>query len=226
MHGRGLQRDFQVVRIGVCPLGVAVAVDAFQNPSFTDLMARLRAGDDEAASQVFHRYSGRLIELAKARLGGRMRQKMDPEDLLQSVFQSFFTRFAAGKMEGLQGWDNLWAMLVVITIRKCGRRIDYFHAGRRDVRREEAVQPPSDGSEVNWDPSAVEPTPLEAAQLAEMVEQLLGNFEGRHREILSLSLQGHSVPEISERVSCTERTVYRVLERANEWLTTAGSAEE
>jgi RNA polymerase sigma-70 factor, ECF subfamily len=205
---------------------MASVVDASQNPSFTDWMARLRAGDDEAATQVFNRFSARLIELARARLGGRMRQKMDPEDLLQSVFQSFFTRFAAGKMEGLQGWDNLWAMLVVITIRKCGRRIDYFHAGRRDVRREESVQPPSDGSEVNWDPSAVEPTPLEAAQLAEMVEQLLSSFEGRHREILSLSLQGHSVPEISERVGCTERTVYRVLERANDWLTTAGSAEE
>jgi RNA polymerase sigma-70 factor (ECF subfamily) len=189
-------------------------------------MDRLRAGDDEAASQVFHRFAGRLITLARARLDLRIRQKMDPEDLLQSVFQSFFTRCVAGQMEGLQGWDNLWAMLVVITVRKCGRRIEYFHAGRRDVRREESVQPPEDGSDVHWDPSAAEPTPLEAAQLAEMVEHLLSSFEGRHREIVSLSLQGHSVPEISERVGCTERTVYRVLERANEWLTAAGEASQ
>jgi RNA polymerase sigma-70 factor (ECF subfamily) len=201
-------------------------VDASRDASFADLMARLRTGDDDAAAQVFHRFANRLVGLARVRLDGKIRQKMDPEDLLQSVFQSFFARYAAGQITDLESWDNLWAMLVVITLRKCGRRIDYFHAGRRDVRREVSVEPPSDQSDVDWDASAAEPTPLEAAMLAEVVERLLGSFEGRHRQILALSLQGCPVPEISTQVGCTERTVYRVLERATEWLELTGGEDD
>ena len=51
--------------------------------SFDDLMARLRAGDADAARSVFERYTERLIALARSRLGKRLRQKVDPEDVLQ-----------------------------------------------------------------------------------------------------------------------------------------------
>ena len=54
--------------------------------------------------------------------------------------------------------------------------------------------------------------------LTETIERLMRSLEGRHREILALSLQGHPPAEISARLGCTERTVYRVLERVKEWL--------
>ena len=50
------------------------------------------------------------------------------------------------------------------------------------------------------------------------VEQLIKGLEGRHREILALSLQGYTKPEISAKVRCTERTAYRVLERVKGML--------
>jgi RNA polymerase sigma-70 factor (ECF subfamily) len=188
------------------------------NRSFDDVMTRLRAGDDEAAARVFKRYSNQLIALARRRLDPRILQKIDAEDVLQSVFRSFFRCQAAGQMDDLADWDNLWGMLVVITLRKCGRRVEYFHAASRDIDREVSDQPPPDCSAADWEAGGLEPTPAEAAILTETVEGLMQQLEGKHREIFSLSLQGYTTTETSEQVGCTERTVYRVLERVKEML--------
>jgi RNA polymerase sigma-70 factor (ECF subfamily) len=194
-----------------------------QEQSFADVMAHLRAGDDEAAAQVFHRFAHRLIGLARSRLGPVMRQKVDPEDVLQSVFKSFFVRQAGGQVQA-EDWDALWGMLVVITLRKCGRRVNHYRAARRDVRREVGHEP-AGPSGAAWEAADPEPAPEEAAMLTETVEQLLASLEGKQREILTLSLQGQSVPEISAALGCTERTVYRVLERVKEWLQSVHDAE-
>jgi RNA polymerase sigma-70 factor (ECF subfamily) len=189
-----------------------------QDQSFDDLMARLRTGDNDAATQVFNRYASRLIDLARQRLDPQIRSKVDPEDVLQSVFRSFFMHQAAGDLTGLESWDNLWALLVVITLRKCGRRIDYFHTASRDVLREAPVPPTSLESDSDSGTSSDEPTPSEAAILTETLEQLMNSLEGRQREVLSLILQGYTVPEISSRMGCTERMAYRVLNRVKETL--------
>ena len=52
-------------------------------------MARLRAGDNAAAAEVFRRFANRLIGLARTHLDARVRQKVDPEDVMQSALKSF-----------------------------------------------------------------------------------------------------------------------------------------
>jgi RNA polymerase sigma-70 factor (ECF subfamily) len=189
-----------------------------EHQSFDDLMARLRTGNNDAASQVFNRFANRLIELARRRLDPQIRRKLDPEDVLQSVFRTFFAHHAAGEITDLQGWDNLWALLVVITLRKCGKRIKYFYSASRDVQRE--VSGPLSGADggVDAGTSSDEPTPSEAAMMNETLEHLMNAFEGRHRQILALSLQGYTTREISSEVGCTERTAFRVLKRVKEML--------
>jgi RNA polymerase sigma factor (sigma-70 family) len=193
------------------------------DPSFDDLMARLRAGQNDAATQVVNRFAGHLVALARKHLDPRVLQKVDPEDVLQSVFRSFFVRYPSGQFGGFESWDNLWAILAVITMRKCGRRMDYFHAACRDIRREVTGQAAPDESTRDVGARDDEPTPSEAAMLTETVERLMRSLEGRHREILALSLQGYPPPDISGRLGCTERTVYRVLERVKQWLEAVGS---
>ena len=43
-------------------------------------------------------------------------------------------------------------------------------------------------------------------------------LEGYQRNILQLRLQGHTVPEISNQIGYTERTVHRVLQRVRHRL--------
>jgi RNA polymerase sigma-70 factor (ECF subfamily) len=189
------------------------------DPSFADVMARLRAGQNDAATQVFNRFASRLLTLARKQLDPLVLQKVDPEDVVQSVFRSFFVHNISGRFGEFESWDNLWGMLVVLTQWKCGRRMDYFHAACRDVDREVSAEVPArDESYADLGVRDDEPTPAEAAMLTDTVERLMKCLEGSHREVLTLSLQGYAPAEISGQLGCTERTVYRVLERVKQWL--------
>ena len=180
------------------------------DPAFADIMERLRGGDSGAGLEVFRRFAQRLIGLARSRLDSQVRQKVDPEDVMQSVFRSFFRRQADGGLNA-DNWDRLWSLLAVITLRKCGHQADFFHAGVRDVRREE-VSSEADTAALA-EAMAREPRPDEVAMLTEMVENLLRGLEPRDRAILEATLQGATVAEVSRQVGFSERTVERVLER-------------
>jgi RNA polymerase sigma-70 factor, ECF subfamily len=192
------------------------------DPSFVVLLDRLRRGDQDAAQQIFHRFARRLIGLARTRLSPAVRQKVDPEDVMQSVFKSFFRRDNDEHFD-LEGWDSLWSLLTVITLRKCGYRTRHFRAARRDVEREVSPQPDPDDSSAEWEAIAREPTPVEEALLTETVEQLFRGLDERDRRIVELSLQGYKPPEISDQLGIAERTVYRQLERVKGRLERLGA---
>lgn len=194
-----------------------------EDHSFEEMMSRLRSGDDEAASQVFNRFAERLIALARSRIDQATRQKIDPEDAVQSAYRSFFRRHAEGQFD-IRDWNNLWTLLTVITVRKCLKKARYFRAGRRDVRQEAAK--PADESSFSWEAISREPTPEEAALLAESVEQLLRGLSERDRAIVTLCLQGYAMQEISKQIGCSERTVQRVKERIREHLLQLRAAAE
>ena len=179
--------------------------------SFEELLRRLRAGDDTAAALVFERFARRLLGLARTRLGKAIRQKVDAEDVLQSVFKSFFHRHADGQYV-VANWDSLWGILAVITLRKCGRQVRHFRAARRDIRREESPPAAARKEQITqWQALTREPTPEEVAQFLELVEGLMRGLDNRERQMLVLHLQGYTAPEISAQVGRTERTVHRLL---------------
>jgi DNA-directed RNA polymerase specialized sigma24 family protein len=187
-----------------------------QDDSFADLMARLRVRDADAATAVFNHFAGRLVELARQRMDERLRRKVDPEDVIQSVFRSFFARQARGEFD-VGSWPELWSLLVVITVRKCGGSLDYFFAGRRDVRQE--VTPNSMGDAApGWQAVASDPTPAEVVAFGDLLEELMRGLQARGRQILTLSLQGYTVPEIKSQVGCSRRTVFRVLDQVKQRL--------
>jgi len=178
--------------------------------SFAEVMARLRGGDADAAALVFRRFTHRLIGLARGHLDSRLRRKVDPEDVLQSVFKSFFHRCGNGQFR-LDNRDDLWSLLVSLTLHKCGHRADYFRAARRDVQREAGNAASPDASSQEWEALAREPTPPEAALLAETVERLLAGLEPHQKQIVQLSLEGEPPAQIGVVVGVTQRTVQRVL---------------
>jgi RNA polymerase sigma-70 factor (ECF subfamily) len=173
--------------------------------SFADFLARLRGGDDAAAQELFGRFAHQLIALALRHIDAGLRHKMDPEDLVQSVYKSFFRRYGDGNLD-LVNWNSLWGLLTLITVRKCAERAAYHRAECRDAARE--VFPPPAEQAAPWlEPFGREPTPLEAAVLSETVEQLFAGLDEQERAVLELSLQGYTTREISELLGRAERTV-------------------
>jgi RNA polymerase sigma-70 factor (ECF subfamily) len=192
--------------------------------SFLDLMARLRGGDDAAAAQVFQRFAGQILELARQQLHDRIRRKLDPEDILQSVFRSFFLRQRDGRLD-LENWDNLWGVLMVMTLRKCGRQVQHFQAARRDLRHEVGLDtlPKADGLRGLV---SLESSPSQAAMLIELLTQLVEVLAPADREILTLRLQGYTVAEIADQLGRSTRTVCRALRRIRQRLSRLTNDEE
>lgn len=182
---------------------------------FTD---RFRAVDDGTAQEAFDLYAERLRRLARRHLHRRLRQKVDADDIVQSAYRSFFTRAQRGDWH-LSGWNEVWGLLMTITLRKCANRAEYFRAARRDVRREVAYAPglsPSDSAQHSQEQR--ESAPVEAAMLAETVEDLFRRMGERDGSIVAQHLQGYSVAEISQSLGRAERTVRRVLARVRSEL--------
>lgn len=185
--------------------------------SFDDAMARLKVGDQQAAREVFERFVQRLIALAGARLGGNLRRKVDAEDIVQSVFNSFFHRHVAEQYE-VTNWEGLWGLLAAITIHKCGHKVEHFHAACRDVAKEASSSFLTDESRNDWEVVARGPTPSQAMILNETIETLLRRLDERERQIVLLTLQGWSTAEIGPEVRCSERTARRVLNEVRQQL--------
>jgi RNA polymerase sigma-70 factor (ECF subfamily) len=173
--------------------------------SFAEFLARLRGGDDAAAQELFGRFARQLIALALRHIDAGLRHKVDPEDVVQSVYKSFFRRYGDGNLD-VVNWNSLWGLLTLITVRKCAERVSYHRAECRDAARE--TSPPPEEQAAPWpEPFGREPTPLEAVVLSETVEKLFAGLDEQERAVLELSLQGYSTREISERLGRAERTV-------------------
>ena len=182
-----------------------------ETDSFDRLRGRLREGDEDAAAEVVRRLAARLNALARAQLDTWVRRKVDPEDVTQSVFLSFFTRYEAGRFD-VASWDELWRLLAVIAAHKCTNRAVYFGAKRRNAGAEVPLSDPEHGSADNGRAIDPGPTPYEAAVLGETVEQLLRGLDNDDRSVVELSLQGWTTREISGRLGLSERTVRRFRE--------------
>jgi RNA polymerase sigma-70 factor (ECF subfamily) len=65
----------------------------FDDTPFDEVIEQLRRGEEAGANHVYHRFARRLYGLAQARLNAAVRNKVDPEDVVQSAFRSFFRSF-------------------------------------------------------------------------------------------------------------------------------------
>jgi RNA polymerase sigma-70 factor (ECF subfamily) len=193
-----------------------------RDSSFEQLVAGLRLGQNDAAENVFRRYAQALLARAAQEIDARLRRKVDPEDVVQSAFRSFFRRQAAGQFD-LSDWGGLWALLVCITVRKCRNLNTHYRRDGRDVAREATGGDDGAQGEEVLDR---EPTPAEAAVLGDLVQELMGQVVSQDRPIVEMRLQGYTPSEIADRTGRAERTVFRVLDRVRERASRLWQADE
>jgi RNA polymerase sigma-70 factor (ECF subfamily) len=183
----------------------------------SNLVARWRAGDQTAAAELFQRYASRLIALARSRLSSRLAQRVDPEDVVQSAYRSFFGDAKDGRCDVGRGGD-LWQLLVTITLHKLHDQVKRHRRAKRAVERELNV-----GSDESWlnveaHLATQVPSPMEAVALADEVEQIMRDLKPLYRRIMELRLQGYNIDEIAAATQSGERTVRRVLDQVKQQL--------
>jgi RNA polymerase sigma factor (sigma-70 family) len=187
--------------------------------SITRMIEQLRSDDptvrELAARLIWQRYFRDLLALARNQLDGRTRRREDEEDVLQSMYKSFCLRHQRGDYD-LSGRDQLWALLVRITLCKARNTANKHRQGKRDVKREDLNQADEPGMS-RWvleQMDASEPTPAEAIVLNEELElRLHALADPELRQIALWKLEGWTNAEIAAQRECTERTVERKLDR-------------
>lgn len=182
-----------------------------------DLLARWKDGDESAATELFDRYVNRLVGLARSRLSERMKRRVEPEDIVQSAYRSFF-RKAGDDRYTLEKSGDLWKLMAAITVSKVRGQVEFHTAKKRHVYDEASIGANDSGYRVA--PTAVthDPTPDDAAQVVEELQNVLEKLDPLQRQILELALQNKSVDEISPLVERSERTVRRTLQQVREHL--------
>ena len=68
-----------------------------------------RAGDSLTTADIYDRYVNRLIRLAQTRLKRRYQSKLDPDDVVHSVFRTFYRRCDEGQLS-IEDSGSLWAL--------------------------------------------------------------------------------------------------------------------
>jgi RNA polymerase sigma-70 factor (ECF subfamily) len=171
-----------------------------------ELIRQLREGDPRAADAVFALYSQRLTRIAEQHLSARLAGRLDGDDVVQSVFRTFFRRSAEGEFP-IDSSAQLWRLLVKITVLKARAKGRHHTAAARDVGAQAAA-----GGEP-WLVEAVsrEPSPLEAVMLVDQIETVLRGLPPLYCHILDLRLQGFGPTEISARLEVSRQTVHRAL---------------
>ena len=185
--------------------------------SVTALVERVKAGDHEAVRLLWQRYYPRLVGLARKKLQAAPRRVADEEDAALSAFNSFCRRAEQGQFPDLKDRDGLWALLMVLTARKAADLVKHQLREKRgggQVQGDSALRPAEgDSSPGGFDGlEGDDPTPGEAAILAEEVENLLGRLrDPRLRQVAVWKLEGYTNAEIAERQGCSLPTVERRL---------------
>lgn len=182
----------------------------------TDWLKKLQREDSQAVRGLWEHYYRRLLEVASRRLPDHVRREFDEEDVALSAIDSFCRGAAAGRFPELTDRDSLWALLLVITRRKCRARIRRLTAEKRGggkVLGESAIRPwATTGGEGAAAEIASEPTPEFAAEMAEQIEHLIGRLgDPRTQRLAVLKMEGYSNAEAARILDCSQTTVERRL---------------
>ncbi len=195
--------------------------------SVTRWIGDLKSGGDSAAQQLWERYFERLVRLARKKLQNdrRPRTVEDEEDAALSAFDSFCRGVDRGRFPMLTDRDDLWRLLVVLTVRKALDQIERQGAAKRKAPHQVGeFNPLDDGDDLGGHPLdrllGNEPTPDFAAMVTDQHRRLRDALgDAALCQVLDLRLEGYSREEIAEKMNCAVSSVKRKLDMIRQtWL--------
>ena len=178
-----------------------------------DLIKQFKEGSESAATELFDRYCERLMKLARRRIGQRMTSRVDPEDVIQSAFRTFFVRVKNDEFT-FQGENDLFKLLVRLTVHKTLRQVAFHRAAKRNPELEAGHG--SDAQEMLQQLSTGEATPEVEVTLLDEFERFMKQLPEFDRKVLEMRLQGYSTTEIAAELKSYDRKIRRVIERIEE----------
>jgi RNA polymerase sigma-70 factor (ECF subfamily) len=183
---------------------------------FRELIARVRAGDEQAAGELVRRYEPAIRRAARVRLvDTRLNRLLDSMDICQSVLASFFVRAALGQFE-LETPDQLLRLLATMTRNKLAGQVKGHGAARRDFRRITAARSDrADEEDAGAERIAGhDPTPSRDLAARELLEEALRRLSPEEKRILDCREQGGQWSQIAAELGSSPEAIRKRLARA------------
>jgi RNA polymerase sigma factor (sigma-70 family) len=180
-----------------------------------DLIRRVRAGDEAAATELVRRYEPTIRRRLRIWLrlqDPALRRAFDSADVCQSVLASFFARTALGQYD-LESPGQVGALLVKMARHKLLHRVSWHRAGRRDVRRERHGDGGDDGDPASAAVSA-DPSPSACAAGRDLLEQVRRRLTAEERALVERRGQGYDWAAIAAELGGTAEARRKQLARA------------
>src|SRR5262245_3845838 len=177
-----------------------------------ELIERAHGGDVEALNALFESYYGYMVELARRRLGPRLRLKEDADDLAQTTFREATRDFQQYRYRGAGSFLN-W--LVEILQNKIRDRAEYYGASKRDVSRERPMEGArkrdAESEAPAYDPPSGDLSVTRQVQRREefaILREALNDLSQDHRTAITLVFfQGLSLRQAGLRMGRSEDAV-------------------
>jgi RNA polymerase sigma factor (sigma-70 family) len=190
--------------------------------SVSTWLLALRAGDPAAARPLWQRYHARLVELARRQLAVPL--QAEAEDVAATAFAAFCQATQAGRHPDVTDREDLWRLLLAITLNQARRLARDATRQRRDARRTCRAADLFDLPDADLDLLAgQEPDPALVAELNDQVRNLLERLPRDLRGVAIDLLAGWSPAEIAVRQNCSVRTAERRRERIRQCWSEPGS---
>jgi RNA polymerase sigma factor (sigma-70 family) len=173
---------------------------------FATLIARIRAGEERAATDLVTRYEPEIRREVRFLLRDPfLRRTFDSMDICQSVMGSFFLRAALGEYD-LDRPEDLIRLLIRMTRNKVVDATRRQRAQRRDHRRATSIE--------TIEIEAVTPTPSQVAEGREMLAAFRGRLNDEERRLADLRSHGQEWNDIAREMGGTPDARRKQLTRA------------
>ncbi len=174
--------------------------------SFSDLIRRVRAGDEEAAADVVRHYETAIRRVVRIRLvDARLRRVFDSMDVCQSVLASFFVRAGLGQYD-LQTPEQLLKLLTQMARNKLADQ-----ARRQAARGADAPAVAEADLRLLAAPG---PNPSQQVALRDLLQEARRRLSGDERRLLELREQGREWAEIAAEVGGSPEALRKRFARA------------
>ena len=173
---------------------------------------QVKVGDSAAANLLWQHYFDRLVRSVRHRLYGQNRAVSDEEDVVLSVFESFYSAVQKGRFPDLFDRDDLWRLLLRMSARKVVDKRRYDQRQRRGGGVQIHSLDCADHENQIIEAIGNEPSPQMVLMMQESVEKLFSHLGvGQLRDLAGAKLEGYSNAELATRFECSERTIERRL---------------
>jgi RNA polymerase sigma factor (sigma-70 family) len=172
-----------------------------KDAEFEEFLQAVRAGDQQAAEELVHRFEPAIRHVIRIRLRNHpVRRVLDSMDICQSILAHFFKQAAVGRFE-IHTPEDLGNLLVTMALNRLRTRI---HRERNHTG----------GLPDDWQPATEDSSPSQKATHQDLMAEVRLRLSPDEQCLYDLKLLGHTWPEIARQIGGNENALRIRLTRA------------